>query len=131
MSLRALAEQISSHVGSSDDFADALVDAAPEVNQWLASCSPCDGCPPNPKTDATEAEQKAWIDAFTVQSSAKQATHHHQKMMAHHIKKRHRKDKTPISEGDAEALSDRMIEAAKTQSQEDIAASLMESRQSS
>lgn len=127
--LRLTAQRLSASVDNSDDFTDALVDAAPEVNQWLAHCDPSPDCPVNPNSLATEAEQKAWQDAHTLKDSARHANAHHKKMISHQIRKRHRKNKDRINEAQADSLTNHILANAQTQTQQEIADALLESRQ--
>lgn len=127
--LREMAMQVSMGADGSDDFADALVETAPEVNKFLASCGNCkEPCPPNPNTSATADEKKAWQDAHNLKTFAGQATEHHKKEMAHHIKKSHRKNKDPISEQEAVKLATTLVNTAKNSSLEDTSAALLDSR---
>lgn len=131
MSLLTTAQRISSAGAGSDDLAGVMVELAPEMNQWIASCNPPAASPPtNPNTAADADEQKAWSDAWLLKSYAMQATPHHINVMAHHIRRKKRKDGTPISVSDADGLAQALVDNAKTQDMADMTQDILESRQS-
>ncbi len=128
--IKELAARVSRQAtGSDDDIASALIEAAPEVNEFLSEdTTDCPDCPPNPRENPTDAESKAWTDAHKLKTFAGQATQHHVKAMSHQIKRRNRKNGTPISRDMAEKTAQTLIDTAKDQSLEDTAAALLESR---
>lgn len=128
--LREAARNIASSTpGGEDEFADLLVELAPEVNQYLAGCVPAGDSPEDPMLNPTNEQHKAWVDACSLKSFAGDATAQHIRVMAQHIRRKKRRDGQPVSHGESLSLAHGLVDYSLTSPTEKIAAALLESRE--
>ncbi len=127
--LQTTARSVAANAGDPDEFADLLVELAPEVNDFLDECTPPDDIPDNPNPAANAAEEKAWVDACSLKSFAGDATIKHVRGMARRIKQKKRRSGSPVSHAEALALAHGLVDHATDTPLEEMAAALLESRQ--
>lgn len=130
--LREAAERITSsvsqNVNNSSELTDTMIELAPEVDAFLNKCGVPEDVPTNPNQNPSEAESKAWVDAWSLKSAAGKATSSHVNIIAKRLKRERRKNGQAIKLSEAKSLAQAMIETAKTHELPDIAAALLETR---